>query len=60
MKSTIVNTSKEMMSYSDFPPLAEWPNFMHNTLVQQYLEMYAKKFDLLKYIQFNKTVKKVS
>lgn len=59
MKSTIVNTSKEMMAYSDFLPLPEWPNFMHNTLVQQYLKMYAKNFNLLKYIQFNTEVEQV-
>lgn len=28
MKTTVVNTSKEMMAYSDFPPPIEWPNFM--------------------------------
>ncbi|CEF60893.1 Flavin monooxygenase FMO family and Flavin monooxygenase (FMO) 5 family and Dimethylaniline monooxygenase, N-oxide-forming family and Flavin monooxygenase-like family-containing protein [Strongyloides ratti] len=59
MKSTIVNTSKEIMSYSDFPPPENYPNFMHNTLVQKYLKDYAKKFDLLKYIKFNTPVKKV-
>lgn len=32
---------------------------MHHSLVQKYLEMYAKHFDLLKYIQFNTEVIKV-
>jgi len=31
MKSTIINTSKEMTAFSDFPPPPEFPNFMHNT-----------------------------
>uniref|UniRef100_A0A0N4Z4Q7 Flavin-containing monooxygenase n=1 Tax=Parastrongyloides trichosuri TaxID=131310 RepID=A0A0N4Z4Q7_PARTI len=59
MKSTIVNTSKEIMAYSDFPPPEEYPNFMHNTYVQKYLRDYAEKFNLLKHIKFNSTVKKV-
>ena len=33
MRSTIINTSKEMMSFSDFPIPKEYPNFMHNTKV---------------------------
>ena len=30
-KTTIINTSKEMSAFSDFPPPPEFPNFMHNT-----------------------------
>ena len=33
MKSTVINTSKEMMSYSDFPIPAHYPIFMHNSKV---------------------------
>ncbi|CAD5225267.1 unnamed protein product [Bursaphelenchus okinawaensis] len=59
MKSTVVNTSKEMMSYSDFPPPEEYPNFMHHSLVMDYYRDYANKFNLLKHIQFNTDVKQV-
>uniref|UniRef100_A0A915K378 Flavin-containing monooxygenase n=1 Tax=Romanomermis culicivorax TaxID=13658 RepID=A0A915K378_ROMCU len=52
MKSTIINTSKELMAFSDYPPPAEFPNFMHNTKVLEYTQMYAKHFDLLSYIKF--------
>ena len=31
MKSTIINSSKEMSAFSDFPPPPEFPNYMHNT-----------------------------
>uniref|UniRef100_A0A0M3IGI3 Flavin-containing monooxygenase n=1 Tax=Ascaris lumbricoides TaxID=6252 RepID=A0A0M3IGI3_ASCLU len=58
MKSTICNTSKEMMAYSDFPPSANYPNFMHNSLIRQYLQEYAENFDLLKEIRFNTSVEK--
>ena len=32
-KSTIINSSKEMTAFSDFPPDESYPNFMHNTLM---------------------------
>ena len=31
MKSTIINSSKEMSAFSDFPPPPEFSNYMHNT-----------------------------
>ena len=34
MKSTVINTSKEMMSFSDFPIPDRYPNFMHNSQVK--------------------------
>jgi dimethylaniline monooxygenase (N-oxide forming) len=60
METTVVNTSKEMMAYSDFPPPADWANFMHHSKVYEYLNMYADAFGLKKYIQFNTHVTKVS
>ncbi|XP_008592006.1 PREDICTED: dimethylaniline monooxygenase [N-oxide-forming] 5-like [Galeopterus variegatus] len=55
-KSVIINTSKEMMCFSDYPIPDHYPNFMHNSQVMEYFRMYAKEFDLLKYIQFKTTV----
>ncbi|KAK3087154.1 hypothetical protein FSP39_002421 [Pinctada imbricata] len=54
MKSTVINTSKEMMCYSDFPIPKEYPNYMHNTYVLKYFNLYADHFGLRKYIQFRK------
>ncbi|XP_071155436.1 flavin-containing monooxygenase 5-like [Mytilus edulis] len=56
MKSTVINVSKELMAFSDFPIPKEFPMFMHNTLVQKYLEMYAEQFNLLRHVQFQKEV----
>ena len=56
MKSTVINSSKEMMCYSDFPIPAEYPNFMHNKLVLQYLHLYAEHFNLYPYIRFDTEV----
>ncbi|RHZ52428.1 hypothetical protein Glove_461g50 [Diversispora epigaea] len=59
-KNLITNTSKEMTAYSDFPMLAEWPTFLDCPLVEKYIEMYAKKFNLLSHIKLNTKVINVS
>lgn len=51
-KSVVINTSKEMMCFSDFLIPDDYPNFMHNSQILEYFRMYAKEFDLLKYIRF--------
>ncbi|XP_063282226.1 flavin-containing monooxygenase 5-like [Pelobates fuscus] len=58
-KSVIINTSKEMMCYTDFPIPDDFPNYMHNSKVLQYFRLYAEHFHLLKYIQFKTAVCKV-
>ncbi|XP_061744140.1 flavin-containing monooxygenase 5-like [Nerophis ophidion] len=57
--SVIINTSKEMMCYSDYPIPAHFPNYMHNTLIMDYFRMYADHFRLLKHIRFNTKVLQV-
>ncbi|BFZ05640.1 hypothetical protein BsWGS_08679 [Bradybaena similaris] len=56
MKSTVINTSKEMMSYSDFPIPERYAIYMHNTQVYEYFKMYASHFGLEKYIQYHTEV----
>ncbi|KAM8930378.1 flavin-containing monooxygenase 5-like [Pelodytes ibericus] len=58
--SVIINTSKEMMCYSDYPIPDEYPNYMHNSKVLHYFRLYAEHFKLLKYIQFKTAVVSVS
>ncbi|XP_035504531.2 flavin-containing monooxygenase 5 isoform X1 [Scophthalmus maximus] len=55
-QSVVINSSKEMMSFSDFPPPAEFPNNMHHSEVLQYLRLYVQAFNLLKHIRFQTTV----
>ncbi|XP_018525669.1 flavin-containing monooxygenase 5 [Lates calcarifer] len=55
-QSVVINSSKEMMSFSDFPPPAELPNNMHHSEVLLYLRLYAKAFNLLQHIHFQTTV----
>ena len=56
MKTTVINTSKECMTYSDYPIPAEYPMYMHNKFVVKYLVSYAKHFHCDEYIRFNHEV----
>ncbi|CAJ0584989.1 unnamed protein product, partial [Mesorhabditis spiculigera] len=56
MKTTVINTSKEMTAYSDFPPQPEAANFMHNAQLLKYFNDYADEFNLRKYIKFHHKV----
>lgn len=55
-KSCSINTSKEMMAFSDFPIPVDFPPFMPHSKVLEYFRMYASHFNLLKLIKFNTKV----
>ncbi|KAM9324553.1 dimethylaniline monooxygenase [N-oxide-forming] 2-like [Gastrophryne carolinensis] len=55
-KSVFTNTSKEMMCYSDFPMPEDFPVYPHHSKILEYLILYAEKFNLTKYIQFQTKV----
>lgn len=55
-RSTVINTSKEMMCFSDFPIPKDFPPFMHNKFVMKYFHLYAQNFDLMKHIRFGTKV----
>ncbi|XP_037104906.1 flavin-containing monooxygenase 5-like [Syngnathus acus] len=55
-KSVVINSSKEMMTFSDFPPPAHFPNNMHHSEVLDYLRLYARSFELLQHIRFKTAV----
>uniref|UniRef100_A0A8C2I478 Flavin-containing monooxygenase n=1 Tax=Cyprinus carpio TaxID=7962 RepID=A0A8C2I478_CYPCA len=57
--SVIVNTSKEMMCYSDFPMPDHFPNYVNNSTLLQYFRLYAGHFNLFKHIHFQTTVRSV-
>lgn len=46
MKSTIINSSKEMSAFSDFPPPDDYPNYMHNTKMVSFF-FISKQFESL-------------
>jgi cation diffusion facilitator CzcD-associated flavoprotein CzcO len=45
-RSLHIDTSKERLSFRDFPMPAEYPDFPHHTQIKEYLESYAAAFDL--------------
>lgn len=56
MRSTIINTSKEMSAYSDFPPPKELANFMHNTKMYDYFRSYADHFNVTPHVRLRHEV----
>jgi dimethylaniline monooxygenase (N-oxide forming) len=54
-----MNTSKEMMAFSDFPPPASYPTFMCHERVLKYYRAYAEHFDLIRHVRFGTMVTKV-
>ncbi|XP_075566289.1 flavin-containing monooxygenase 5-like isoform X2 [Pelecanus crispus] len=59
-RSLIINASKEMMCFSDFPIPEDFPNYMHNSKVMEYFRMYAQHFDLLRHVHFSTSVCRVA
>jgi dimethylaniline monooxygenase (N-oxide forming) len=56
MKSTVINSSKEMTAYSDLPPPTHFANYMHNRQMLHYLQLYADHHQLLKHVRFGHRV----
>ena len=47
-------------AFSDFPPPTDFPNFMHNSKMIQYLDMYADKYGMRNYIKLRHEVQSVT
>ncbi|KAL1427559.1 hypothetical protein MTO96_017261 [Rhipicephalus appendiculatus] len=60
MRTTIMNTSKEMSASSDFPPPKDLPNFMHNTEMLNYFRSYADHFGVTKHVKTRHDVVQVT
>ncbi|XP_077996821.1 dimethylaniline monooxygenase [N-oxide-forming] 2-like [Glandiceps talaboti] len=58
-RSTVLNTSKEMVSFSDFPFPEKCTPYVTHKRALKYLQDYAEHFDLEKYIRFNTNVMKL-
>lgn len=57
--ATIINSSKEMSAFSDFPPDPKYPNYMHNTKMVQYIDDYAASVGCLDNIFYEHKVLRV-
>ncbi|KAG8189433.1 hypothetical protein JTE90_012507 [Oedothorax gibbosus] len=59
MKTTIINTSKELGAMSSFPPPKEYPNYMHHTLMYAYIKQAAVEGDCVRHIRYHQITKKI-
>ncbi|KAG0425665.1 hypothetical protein HPB47_027179 [Ixodes persulcatus] len=59
MRSTVINSSKELTAFSDFPPPAHFPNYMHHSMLLLYLRMYADHFGVTQRIRTRHAVRDV-
>jgi len=55
-RSLHIDTSKERLSFRDFPMPDHYPDFPHHTQIKDYLESYAEAFGLKKNIEFQNGV----
>ncbi|GFY55597.1 dimethylaniline monooxygenase 5 [Trichonephila inaurata madagascariensis] len=56
MPTTIINHSKEMGAYSNFPPAKEFNNYMRHNEVYQYFMEYWNKYDCFRHVRVNMDV----
>lgn len=59
-KNLCINTSKQMMAYSDYPMPDDYPDYPGHALIHQYFKNYAEHFHIRNRIQFNTAVLSVS
>ncbi|KAK3738349.1 hypothetical protein QZH41_014331, partial [Actinostola sp. cb2023] len=50
--STVINTSKELSCFSDFPIPKDFAPFLPHYKLLQYYELYSQQFGLSKYVHF--------
>lgn len=55
-RSTVINTSKEMSAFSDFPVPEAAPTYMHHQYMLRYLEAYRRHFHLDSHTRYNTRV----
>ena len=56
-RSLHIDTPKSRLAFKDLPMPAEWPDFLHHTLVYEYLCRYADTFGLREHIRFQTAVR---
>lgn len=56
MRTTILNTSKELSAFSDYPPPAHLPNFMKHDRYMAYIQSYVENFHVLAHLNLQHEV----
>nr|XP_054930114.1 flavin-containing monooxygenase 5-like [Dermacentor andersoni] len=60
MRTTVINTSKEMSAFSDYPMPKDFPNYMHSTNMLGYFRSYADHFGVTKHVKTRHDVVQVT
>ena len=55
-RSLHIDTSKDLLSFKDFPMPASYPDFPHHSQIHAYLEQYCERFGLKERISFRNGV----
>ena len=58
-RSLHINTSRDLMAYSDFPMPADYPDYPHHSQILAYFESYVEHFGLQPHIRFERGVAEV-
>jgi dimethylaniline monooxygenase (N-oxide forming) len=58
-RSLHINTSKQMMAYSDYPMPDDYPDYPHHSQILEYFERYVDHFGFRDRITFRTTVERV-
>ncbi|KAI9088517.1 flavin monooxygenase-like protein [Phlyctochytrium arcticum] len=56
MRQTVLNLSRAQMVFSDFPFSKDHPHYPTHQAYEEYLESYARHFDLYRHIRFQTSV----
>jgi cation diffusion facilitator CzcD-associated flavoprotein CzcO len=59
-RSLHINTSRDRMTYADYPMPADYPDFPHHSQIAQYFQDYVEHFDLRPRIRFETGVEHAS
>ncbi|CAG2105494.1 unnamed protein product, partial [Medioppia subpectinata] len=51
LPTTTLNSSKEMTAYSDFPFPKHYPNYVHHSLMREYLLLYAERIGIKDHVK---------
>ena len=57
-RSLHIDTSKNAISFADFPMDGRYPDFPHHSEIKQFLDEYAERFGLRERIRFNTRVER--
>jgi dimethylaniline monooxygenase (N-oxide forming) len=58
-RSLHIDTSRKSLAYSDFPIPASMPDYLSHAQMLAYLEAYADRFDVRRYVRFRTEVARV-